>query len=165
MSQLLQPDKSDRLTLVKRIEEFYDRNTSAERALLQKMDEKLARYEQEIRSLRQKNYGQQIEIRSKEFVLKEYGIREMETEAYIAELKSKLTLAEQQIDKLTAQAKGYQAEIATVEEKFNELQDICQRTAGTLRESARFEARGKPPGGEDTEMEQWTLIFGWFGGR
>lgn len=120
----------------KRIIELYNRNTTVERALFHRLDDKMERYEKEIRKLRQKMYGQQIELRAKEFQLTELAAKEAEAQAIIKNLRRQLSESNEKIDELVTHEQIYVKRIMDGEEKLHELKGICELTAGTLRRSA-----------------------------
>lgn len=120
----------------KRIIELHNRNTTTERALFHRLDDKMERYEKEIRKLRQKMYGQQIELRTKEFQLTEMAGKEKESDAIIKNLRRQLSEATDKINELVAHEQIYVKRIMDGEEKLYELKGVCEMTAGTLRRSA-----------------------------
>lgn len=120
----------------KRIIELQNRNTTTERELFHRLDDKMERYEKEIRKLRQKMYGQQIELRAKDVQLTEMAGKETEAQAIIKHLRRQLLEANEKIDELVTHEQIYVKRIMDGEEKLHELKGICEMTAGTLRRSA-----------------------------
>lgn len=154
--------------LFKRLVDLQARNLAIEQGMFQQLDAKVDRYEQEIRKLRQKNYGQQIELRAKDSQLKEMTSQMEEEAATIVGLRQQLVEAAAKINAFGAQEKVYQQRIAAAEERYLELQGICEMTASTLRRSAGSSANSSGfvngmnssggDGGDENGADKWDQL-------
>lgn len=148
--------------LFQRLITLQTRNLATEREILQSSEDKVGRYEQEIRKLRQKNYGQQIELRAKEFQLSVMANQAEEYEATIEQLRQQLDAATERNKVAVEQEKVYQQRIAAAGERLAELQSICEVTAGTLRRSAGTSGYCTSADGDitddDSSADKWARL-------